>query len=77
VEGGARGEWRVTPKGFDFVDGKIAVPKSMKVLKKEVQVESTEQVTIVGALRDRYFYSDLMRMPLGEKGLHAGVGEAL
>jgi hypothetical protein len=62
LEGGsAPGEYRVTVRGRDFVECRIAVPKAVYVYNGiPIREDSSENVTIVDAMGAKYSYDSLM-----------------
>ncbi len=59
-DGGRAGYWRLTPAGRAWVTGQSTVPKYVTVYNNQVLESYGEQITIAGALGDRFSYSDLM-----------------
>jgi hypothetical protein len=52
--------WMVSPKGFDFVNNKVKVPKKVAIYNNEFIGESRDQTSIVEALGDKFDFSELM-----------------
>lgn len=52
--------WRVTPKGKDFISGKIKVPSNAVVLNGKVLSYSDNEISIVEALETPFNYEQLM-----------------
>lgn len=60
-DGGRPGEWRVTPRGEQFLRGKLSVPKYAYVYNGKVMgFDTSEMVTIKDAIGDKFDYSELM-----------------
>lgn len=54
------GMWRITPKGVDFVRGRIIVPKYIFLFNQQCLGFSEEQIHITEALGDDFDYRELM-----------------
>jgi len=52
--------WRVSQKGFDFVNNKIKAPKKVAIYNNQFIGESEEQTSIVDALGDNFDFPELM-----------------
>lgn len=60
-DGGRAGEWRVTPRGEQFLRAKISVPKYAHVFNGRVMgFDMSETITVKDALGDKFDYSELM-----------------
>lgn len=54
------GYYKITPKGVDFVNGVIKVPRSVKIFNNQFFGFSEKETDIKGALKKKFSYSDLM-----------------
>jgi len=55
------GLWMPTTLGIGFATREVMVPKEVKIWKNEKVWESKEMVDVLGALNDKFDYSELMR----------------
>lgn len=60
VEGFTTGHYVITKIGFDFVTGRVRVPKKAHIYNDVVYGFSDEMITIAQALKDKYNYKELM-----------------
>lgn len=64
VEPGARGTWRVTSVGADFVNGLVAIASHAEVYDgRLLGLDATTRITVHEALGDRFDYAELMATP--------------
>lgn len=56
----ASGLWRITPKGIEFLKGRIAVPKYAVVYNAKVIGHEGEETTCRDALGTKFDYNELM-----------------
>lgn len=61
---GSSGQWKIKPKGFDFVSNIIKVPSHALIYNNTVIGFSPELVDIHHCLGQTFSYSDLMESPL-------------
>ena len=54
------GMWRPTPKGVQFAQNNLWVPKRVHLYNNEVQGWDTEMVNVIGALGIQFNYDDLI-----------------
>jgi len=54
------GYWCITHKGRDFVEGRIKLPKYIKVYNNKAQITDSELVTVQEALTHKFNYPELM-----------------
>lgn len=60
-DGGRAGWWRVTPKGQDFLYGKIRIPKYALVYNAEcLKLETDEMVTVSDCMNEKFDLTELM-----------------
>ncbi len=57
--------WRLTSSGVNFAMGKITVPKRVQLYNDQLLDVSSEQITVVEALGERFNYYELMAAALG------------
>lgn len=57
----ANGSWRITQRGIDFVNGKITVPKYVKIYDgRRIGFDDSEMVSIQNCLGEKFDYAELM-----------------
>jgi hypothetical protein len=57
---GANGQWRITRKGMEFVEGAIRVPQRLVHVGKKIEGFSGVDITIRDALATKFDYAELM-----------------
>ena len=60
------GEWRITPKGREFVLNHIKVPKRVMMYNNSIYGFEGGQISIIEALGSKFNYHELMRQVFGE-----------
>jgi len=55
------GKWRVTRRGFDFVEGKISVSREVMIYNNQNFGFSNDEIKIQNALSSKFNYSELMK----------------
>lgn len=55
------GNWRITQKGIDFVEGRLTVPKYVFTYNMHLEGLSPEQISIKEALSSKFNYTELMK----------------
>lgn len=60
ADGGRAGWWKLTPKGVDFIEGRITLPKYAVVYDGKLLELEGDQVGIAQALSKKFNYAELM-----------------
>lgn len=61
---GRNGEWRITPRGLEFVHGRLCVPQKVRLLPgNRLEGFDGEEIDIRAALGSRFNYAELMGDP--------------
>ena len=58
-----RGIWKITPRGKQFVEGKVRIMSNIELYNKELLDIHGELISIHDALEDKFDYDELMSTP--------------